>query len=221
MKRHDGDGFLEKRIVQYDEWLQDGQISYSSKVVPVSESIDAKQYVFPTEKALEIIGTARSIALQNCECRSRYKRCEKPLEVCLILNEVAEKYVEKGRARYVTLQEAEAVLNKANENGLVHLSLYMPDHAIFALCSCCRCCCHDLQILKQYDRKDLVVRSEYVAVTDPSKCINCGACVDRCAFEARVYKDERMEYRADECLGCGLCVTICPVEATSMKHLAS
>ena len=62
MKRHDGDGFLEKRIVRYDEWLRDGQISFSSRVVPVSESIDAKQYIFPTEKALEILGKASSIS---------------------------------------------------------------------------------------------------------------------------------------------------------------
>jgi ferredoxin len=219
MKPQNGDGFLDKRIARYDEWLRDGKISFSSRVVPVSESIEAKQQVFPTEKALEILGKARLIALQNCECRSHYKRCEKPLEVCFVLNDVADKYVDKGRARYVTLKEAEGVLRKANENGLVHLSLYMPDHEIFALCSCCPCCCHDSQILRQYDRKDLVVRSEYVTVTDPSKCTNCGACVDRCAFEARVYRDERMEYMPDKCLGCGLCVTTCPVEATSMHLL--
>ncbi|MBI5581395.1 MAG: hypothetical protein HY895_19765, partial [Deltaproteobacteria bacterium] len=163
MQPPSGDEFLEKRIIRYDKWIRDGQISFSSKVVPVSESIEAKQYIFPTEKALAILGKARSIALQNCECRNHYKRCEKPLEVCFVLNEVADKYVEKGRARYATLKEAEGVLKKANESGLVHLSLYMPDHEIFALCSCCSCCCHDLQILKQYDRKDLVVRSEYVA----------------------------------------------------------
>lgn len=32
------DPFLEKRLVKYDEWLSKEQISYSSKVIPVSES---------------------------------------------------------------------------------------------------------------------------------------------------------------------------------------
>jgi ferredoxin len=104
------------------------------------------------------------------------------------------------------LEEPEGVLRKANENGLVHLSLYMPDHEISALCNCCPCCCHDLQILRQYDRKDFVVRSEYVAVTDASECTNCGACVDRCAFEARVYGEERMEYTSNKPLANGLCI---------------
>jgi len=34
------DPFLEKRLVKYDEWLNKGQISYSSKVIPISESFN-------------------------------------------------------------------------------------------------------------------------------------------------------------------------------------
>ena len=138
------------------------------------------------------------------------------LEVCFLLNDVGSKFVIKGEARYVDLKEAAEILNKANESGLVHLSLYMPDHEIFALCSCCPCCCHDLQIMKFFERKDLIVHSGYAAVTIPEDCIHCGECVERCVFGARIFQDEKMEYFAEACLGCGLCVTVCPVEATSM-----
>lgn len=31
------DPFLQKRVIKYDEWLDKGQISFSSKVIPVSE----------------------------------------------------------------------------------------------------------------------------------------------------------------------------------------
>ena len=210
------DPFLEKRLVKYDEWLNKGQISYSSKVIPISESFNAKQWVLPIEQVIEILRNARSVAVQNCECRTHYKRCANPLEVCFLLNVVGDKFVLKGKARHVDLTEAAEILRKANESGLVHLSLYMPDHEIFALCSCCPCCCHDLQIVKQFERKDLMVRSEYVAVTISEDCIHCGDCIDRCVFDARVFRDEKMEYNAEACLGCGLCVTICPEEATSM-----
>lgn len=220
MKPYEDDPFLGKRLLKYDRWLQDGQISFSSRVVPVAESIDAKQSVFPTERALAIVGKARTIALQICECRDHYKRCNKPLEVCFTLDDVGDRYIEKGRARRISLKEAEVVLKTANENGLVHLSLYMPDHRVFALCNCCPCCCHDLQILKQYSRKDLVVRSEYVAVADPSRCTNCGACAERCFFRARIFEDEMMEYEPNDCYGCGLCVTECPEGAISMRRLA-
>ena len=109
------------------------------------------------------------------------------------------------------------IIKRANASGLVHLSLYMPDHEMFALCSCCPCCCHDLQIVKQFDRKDLMVHSEYIAVTISEDCLQCSECVDRCVFGARVFRDGKMEYNTAACLGCGLCVTRCPVEAISMK----
>lgn len=212
-----GDSFLVKRLVKYDEWLKKGQISYSSRVIPVSESFTPKQWVLPTEQAMEILRKAKSMAVQNCECRTHYKRCDNPLEVCFLLNDVGDKLVSKGEARHVDLTEAADILTKANQSGLIHLCLYMPDHEIFALCSCCTCCCHDLQIVKFFERKDLMVHSEYVAVTSPEDCIHCGECVERCVFGARVFQNEEMKYNAEKCLGCGLCVTICPVEATSMS----
>ena len=210
------DPFLGKRLVKYDEWLNKGQISFTSKVIPITESLKTKKWVLPTEQAMEILRNAKSVAVQNCECRSHYKRCDNPLEVYFLLNDVGDKFVSKGEARHVLLTEAAEILRKANESGLVHLSLYMPDHQLYALCSCCSCCCHDLQIIKLFERKDLIVRSEYVAVTDFEACIHCGECVERCIFGARVYQDEQMEYNPEACLGCGLCVTTCPVEATSM-----
>ncbi len=210
------DPFLEKRLAQYDEWLKKGQISFSSKVIPITESLSTKQWVLPTEQAIEILHNAKSVAVGNCECRSHYKSCNNPLEVCFLLNDVGDKDVSKGKARHVSLTEATEILRKANESGLVHLSLYMPDHEIYALCSCCSCCCHDLRIIKLFERKDLMVCSEYVAVTDSEACIHCGECIERCLFGARVFQDEQMQYNPEVCVGCGLCVTICPVEATSM-----
>lgn len=216
-KPKENDSFLADRLVKYDEWLSKGQISFSSKIIPVSESFKAKQWVLPTEQVMEIFRSARSVALQNCECRTHYRRCDKPLEVCFILNEVGEKLVAQGKARNVSLTEATDVLLRANESGLVHLSLFMPDHQIFALCSCCSCCCHDLQIVKLFERKDIMIRSEYVAATDTAACVHCGECSKRCAFGARVFDDQEMNYNGAECIGCGLCVTVCPVEATSMQ----
>ena len=212
------DSFLEKRLTKYDQWMAKGQISFSSKVIPVSESLDAKQWVMPTEQVLRVLEAAESIALQDCECRTHYKRCEKPLEVCLLLNKVGDKAVAQGKARNISLEEATDVLKKANESGLVHLSLYMPDHEIFALCSCCSCCCHDLQIIKRTGRNDIILRSEYVAVTDFDNCIHCGDCEERCLFDARIIQDSELELDSVRCVGCGLCVTTCQVEAISMTR---
>ena len=210
------DSFLEKRVVQYDRWLQKKQISFSSRVIPVSESLDARQWVLPTGHAMHIIDSARSIAVQNCICRTHYRRCDHPRDVCLLLDAVADAFVAKKKARKVTMRSAIEILKKASQSGLVHLALYRPEHEIFALCSCCSCCCHDLQIVRRYHRKDLMVRSDYIAVTLADQCIGCGECVDRCIFDARIVKDGQLEFTPDACLGCGLCVTVCPVKAISM-----
>ena len=211
------DTFLEKRLSNYDKWLGEGKIKFSSKVVPINESIKSEKWVIPTEQVLEILGNARSFALSKCECRSHYQRCDNPLEVCFLLDDTGDKLVKKGLARHIDIDEAANVLKKANENGLVHLSLYKPDHKVYALCSCCPCCCHDLRIIKLFNREDFLVRSEYISVTEMENCIHCGKCVERCIFDARTWKDDKMFYNVDDCYGCGLCVTYCPVEATVMQ----
>lgn len=212
------DAFLEDRVTRYDTWLQEGSIRVSSKVVPVNESLNAKQWVLPTEQALEILRSSQAFALTECQCRSHYGRCNNPLDVCLMLNDAADKYVKEGRAKYISIEEAEDVLRLANIRGLVHLTLYEPDHKIYALCSCCACCCHDLQLLKSFGRKDLIARSEYTARTDSGKCTDCGNCIERCVFEARFWDDDRLRCSEEKCYGCGLCITSCPEDAIVMER---
>jgi ferredoxin len=220
MKPNNKDLFLEKRLEKYDNWLKAGEIPYASRVVPVRESVEAKQWVMPSEQALEILRAAETITLTDCVCRSHYKRCNRPVEVCFLLDDVAVKNIEKGRGRKISLEEAKDVLRYANEKGLVHLSFYMPGNKIYAFCSCCYCCCHDLQMMRLYDRTDLIARSSYITVTDMATCTGCGECIDRCLFDARIWQEEKMHYKLELCYGCGLCVNVCPEGATVLKQQA-
>lgn len=210
----EADRFLEERIERYDGWIEKNEIDFPSRVIPVRESLDARQWVLPREQVLEILHGAEVIGLTGCICRSHYRRCDNPVDVCLLLNSAARKDIRKGRAREVSVSEAEAVLVHADKHGLVHLSFVMPGSELYALCSCCGCCCHDLQILKRYGRSDLVARSDFVAETDAAVCSGCGECVDRCQFGARRIGKDIVVYNPDQCYGCGLCVTTCPTAAT-------
>jgi ferredoxin len=211
------DQFLKKRLINYEKWIDDETISYSSKVIPIAESVDITQWVLPMEQALSILKNAKSFALAKCVCRRHYRRCDHPVEVCFVINAQAEKDVKNGDARYITLEEAADVITIANKNGLVHLSLYRPDHEIFALCNCCPCCCHDLQLLMKYGRDELICHADYVASTDMDLCTHCGECVDRCHFDARQLNNEKLNYDINKCYGCGLCVVTCPTGAIVMQ----
>jgi Pyruvate/2-oxoacid:ferredoxin oxidoreductase delta subunit len=209
-----GDAYLEERLTQYDAWLREGRIPFSSKVIPIREALDIRQWVLPTEQVIEFLRSARSLALTACTCRSHYQRCDNPLEVCFLLDDAADQAITDGTAHCISLKEATVILGQANERGLVHLTIYEPEQTVYAVCSCCSCCCHDLQFLQLYGRSDLVAHSEYVAQTDVETCTQCGACVERCVFGARVWQGDRLVYDVGACYGCGLCVTVCAAGAT-------
>jgi ferredoxin len=139
------------------------------------------------------------------------------VEVCFLIDELSDKTVERNKARRISLAEASELLKEVDKQGLVHMTLYMPGGKIYALCSCCPCCCHDLQLVREY-RTDLVARSDYVAVTKREHCTDCGICTSRCVFGARSFRDSVVEYDATHCLGCGLCVSTCPEHATTMQQ---
>ena len=191
------DPYLEDFVAKYDRWIEEGKVPHAARIIPVAESLEARPWVMPTEQVLEILRGARSLAVWPCVCRTHYQRCDNPVEVCLLLDQPAEALVARGAARTVTLEEAAGLLQLA------------ADHGLSAVCSCCTCCCHELQILQKLGRRDRLARSEYAAVTDPEACTHCGACVDRCAFGARAMAEGRLQYRAEDCMGCGLCVTVC------------
>ncbi|UCC40636.1 MAG: 4Fe-4S dicluster domain-containing protein [Candidatus Aminicenantes bacterium] len=209
---------LEKRLERVDRWIREGKIPFSSKVVPIYESLSTQQWVLPTEQVIGILRNARSFALTKCECRERYQRCGNPLEVCFLINDEADKNVAEGKAHHIQIGKAVEVLRQANEKGLVHLTIYNPEQHVFAVCSCCACCCHDLQFLRKYGRADLIAHSDYIVHTDRDACVHCGDCVERCVFGARVWDDEQMNYNADDCYGCGLCVTVCSAKAAVLHR---
>ena len=212
------DPFLEDYVHKYDLWIAEGRVPHAARILPVAQALPAEPWVLPSEQVLEILRGARALAVWPCVCRSHYRRCDHPLEVCLLLDQPAEALVARGLATSITLERAAEVLRETDACGLVHMGLYLPDHGLTAVCSCCACCCHELQILQKTGRRDRLARAEYMAATDPEACTHCGACVGRCAFEARFLHGDRLEYREEACLGCGLCVTACPPGATHLRR---
>jgi NAD-dependent dihydropyrimidine dehydrogenase PreA subunit/predicted DNA-binding transcriptional regulator len=189
------------------------------KVLPLPEAVlEPVSIILPHETATGILENARSFSLRDCECRVTYKKCDKPLRVCIGLNEFSDELVERGIAEVISVREAKKVLHLANEHGLVHQVLYTDwlRGEVFDICSCCSCCCQYLRALLNYGVKHHIAKSGFVAKVDQDKCNGCGTCIERCIFHARKLENRKSLVVKDDCYGCGLCTTTCPTGATKL-----
>jgi heterodisulfide reductase subunit A-like polyferredoxin len=57
--------------------------------------------------------------------------------------------------------------------------------------------------------------SGYVAQVDDEKCINCGVCVETCAFNA-LSMDQTLAVDWAKCMGCGACASQCPADGIAL-----
>jgi Pyruvate/2-oxoacid:ferredoxin oxidoreductase delta subunit len=186
------------------------------RVIPIGETIMAKNQVLAFEDARTMLENAGSIAVTTCVCRKLMKRCDGPLEVCLQLNRGAEYNIKRGTGRKVSLDEAIAILKISEAAGLVHMTENTTGRSN-VLCNCCNCCCEMLRFATNEKTKGVLAPSRFLAKVDAEMCTSCGMCMEICPVEAiALNTDDIAEVNADACIGCGLCATTCPVEAIGL-----
>ena len=84
------DEHLKSILDKYDGWMLEGKIPYAGKILPIREAFHSQQWVIPTQQAIQILRNAHTFALAECTCRTHYRRCDHPLETCLLINEIAD-----------------------------------------------------------------------------------------------------------------------------------
>jgi len=197
------------------DWTEAELKEYASKykavTIPVQVEIRGTQRILSLTEVEKVLAEAELIALGECYCRKKVKRCNSPLDTCLGLDGKAEEMISKGLAVKVSRKHALRTLKRAHEAGLVHVTYAIvgrekPDY----ICGCCSCCCHSLSGLIRFSIAYDFASSEYIASDDPQNCTDCGKCVQRCQFKARRLQDGAMRFDRTRCFGCGLCVTTCP-----------
>jgi ferredoxin len=196
----------------------------AGRTIPVNVRIEAEHHVLNLENVKRILSSAHTISVMDCGCRTMYGHCDAPLNVCLDMNEVAERHMAIGWAREITLDEALNVLERTHEAGLVHMAyghgeFYEPG-VINSVCSCCSCCCGILSGVLRFGMYPHLLTSHATSVTDVSACTDCGVCIDRCQFGGREMVDGCLSFDQELCFGCGLCVSTCPTRAITLadKH---
>jgi len=191
-----------------------------TRVIPVNTSIDTgKQKILDADSVDRIIESAEVIAVAKCTCQVIAHKCDKPLEVCLQVNNAARYTIDRGSGRELTKAEALAILRKCEDEGLVHVTMNKM-HVGHFICNCCDCCCMALPLMIKEGLK-ICDPSRFQAAIDPDQCSSCETCLDRCYFNAIELMEpengsQSMSVIGDKCMGCGLCQVTCPEDAISM-----
>ena len=193
-----------------------------ARVVPVNRHIDAQATVLAYEDTRKMIEGARSFMVTDCICRKEKallgKTCHHKLETCLSFSKEENAYEGSPRdGRTITRDEALAILDESEDEGLVHCT-YNFDHGQMFVCNCCSCCCGFISLLTDYHTPHGLVRSNWQAVIDETLCATCGVCAnERCPVDA-VEETDGGDYRviSQRCIGCGVCVVTCPTEAMDL-----
>jgi NAD-dependent dihydropyrimidine dehydrogenase PreA subunit len=215
-------------IKLYEKYYQEGMVPLRRnqkiggfRVIPIEEEIKGSTEIQPYEKVSEIIESHTRFAVAECICRKERRMagdgCDKLLEACMSFGAAADFYIENGLGREISKKEAKQILQKAEEDGLIHCSSNTEDDKPF-ICNCCGCCCKVLTHVTKYGNPQAVTRSNYYAAKDQETCTTCGTCVERCQVNAIHTENDYTIIDRDRCIGCGLCVSTCPTGSITMVH---
>ena len=188
-----------------------------SRVVPVNRKVAYGMEIFPYEEAVEIVKGAGKIALGQCQCRFSVRKCDAPLDVCILLDGWADFLIDRGLAQPINIEQAINALERSEKAGLVHTTPNTKTPVPY-ICNCCSCCCFMLRGVTEMGHKSLA-SSRFMALVDGDACIGCEECASICRFNAIEMGDENVaSVSLENCFGCGLCVSVCSEDAISMNQ---
>jgi ferredoxin len=192
--------FMEEEWPAFSEMVEKMLPRPVTRIVPVSEALDARQQILAFEDVRQMVEEADVIAVTNCTCRLTAQKCERPVEICMQLGK----------------EEAIALLKKAEQAGLIHVTMNRAADTHF-ICNCCNDCCMTFPMLINRQLK-MCDPSRFAARIDASACDACGDCLERCYFGALTMGDESAVVDAEACMGCGLCQVVCPAGAIALEE---
>jgi NAD-dependent dihydropyrimidine dehydrogenase PreA subunit len=192
------------------------------------EHIPVSSNVATYESAREIISRASYGAIGMCYCRHKKEHlqqtCDKDAptqEICISLGTAAKFMVRRGFAEKRSKEELLAILSRARDLNLTHITdniRYKPSF----ICNCCSCCCELLGGVNRGFPMG-VGKTNFSLQIDLESCVGCGFCKKCCNVIALELTDasngkkkKQMTVKSDKCLGCGACISSCPTSSLSL-----
>ena len=159
------------------------------RVVPVESAIRDNPAATDHEKLSYYLSKYSTFSVSPCSCRASRTSINDGCghlaeEMCIQMGKGAEHYIRTGRARAITREEALEIIERAEENGLMHDIPNIEEAGeSAAICNCCACACFGLRVGLMFGARD-AIRSNYVAEIDEAKCVACAQCVEVCPANA-------------------------------------
>lgn len=206
------------------------------RTVPVDLSVVVDGNYTEQDDWHEILKRHDKFAVSPCMCRtstliregkaattqeamasySEMRDCGHPTETCIVTGKQAEFFIEIGAGREITAQEAEDILQRSVDAGLILDTVYTKE--VENICSChCDCCLYVGAIRKVNGGPAVENCSHFNLVHDKDNCIGCGMCEKQCPMHAIVMNEEGSPIVDSACVRCGQCATVCPQKARGLK----
>lgn len=193
----------------------------TARAITVDRTIKAGNTIHTYDQVQTYIDKYDPISVSTCFCRHTARLRDDdihamPTDVCMFFGRGAEFAIERLGARRLTREGARAVLDRAEEAGLVHMARNTTEDIEF-LCNCDRWHCEVLTNVLKQSRPALFFNSGFQPIFDPGLCETCETCIGRCP-SAALTMDENHVPRVDldRCFGCAVCASGCPSEAIVM-----
>jgi ferredoxin len=182
----------------------------------------------PIEECERIFDIATSIAQLPCVCRHFAGAPERGYCLAMtvtpaddVLRDAFAGYEDGPDApvvQHLTRTEAVEVLRRAEREGLMHSVWTFKTPFIAAICNCDLASgCMAMKTTLEWGHRTMW-KGEYLAEIDAGSCTGCGACVERCPFDAIVRTaDGRAEVHEDACYGCGICRSACRRDSITLR----
>ena len=216
------------------EAVDSGTKTYST--MPVSVDVCANnEIVSPFDDWQAIINRNSVFVIDPCACKTLHLASqgdfrylsdpdarltdghEDRVNICLAMGELAEYYIWKGVGRQVTKDEAMASVQQSMEEGLVIEHFYDSNTEVICQCRCDQCAILGPQKALAGQGDAIFAQSDYKLTLDKDKCIQCGACIERCPMEAITFGEDGYPQMGPECAVCGQCAYVCPAGARVLE----
>jgi len=231
----------------WDQW-KDTHTKYL-RALPIEGTIEDTREIRPYEEVRKVLDQHDYFSVSTCCCKHRknldpeFEDSKYPTEVCLHFGRLGRYIDENGMGREITRQEAEEILRKSAEAGLVH-GVANWEQAPDTICNCDPDCCIFFEAFHKLKHAEGMSSSNYRVRVDSDTCIGCGLCVKRCPMYALELEDapevkdritvvvdeEKGEKQLknkkgkvsrvnpDQCIGCGVCAFKCPSRSLVLER---